>query len=333
MNVLAVIAALALAVPTTVAAAPSGPGDAPPGCGDTVTGSVTLTRDLHCPAGSGLYLADGASLDLGGHTLSGARVSTWDAAVEPQGSASVRNGRLTGWSIGVGLPPFGTDAALRIEDLQIDRVRTGIGSHGFSHPADGSLTVDRVTVTDAERAVWSAWVSARVTDLTTRRVDEGVLCAYGACTVERSTFADGERAVAATWARVLVQDVRVTGHDRALFLASTQPGSVVQRSTLTDNREGVYAAGELTVRHNVLTRNTTGIVATDLFGRGRQQLVEGNVLRHNVDAIRAGASATVRGNLAVQNTGWGIYAPEATIGRGNVALGNGTKPQCLCGVR
>jgi hypothetical protein len=43
-------------------------------CGDTITHSVTLTADLGPCPGDGLIVgADGITIDLGGHTLTGSR--------------------------------------------------------------------------------------------------------------------------------------------------------------------------------------------------------------------------------------------------------------------
>ena len=41
------------------------------GCGQTLTGSVTLTADLTCPTSHGLVLGNNATLNCSGHTLKG----------------------------------------------------------------------------------------------------------------------------------------------------------------------------------------------------------------------------------------------------------------------
>lgn len=331
-RVAAAVALVAGAAALTGPPAAASTAAAPPRCGDTLAASTTLTQDLHCPAGQGLVLADGVTLDLGGHRLTGTQGAPYDVGVRVTGSATVRNGHLGGWSVGVLRPgDQQRPATITVEDVTIDGTTIAIGSYYYSTPVEQTLEVARVTVTDSEQAVTGGWRVLRVTDLTARRVDAGVICSRGTCAVSRSTFEDGDIAVIDDHARLHVQDNRISGFERGVHVASSRPGSVVQRNHVADGGEGIHAAGEVTVRLNVLTRNTTGIITTDPYQLGRVQVLEENVVRANHDGVRADATSTIRGTLAVCNTGRGIYGPGATDRGGNVTIGDGGRPQHVCG--
>jgi hypothetical protein len=61
-------------------------------CGDTVTHSVTLTRDLtNCPDWGLLIGADGITVDLNGHTIDGTVTQITDCDVRPSGPAGIGN--------------------------------------------------------------------------------------------------------------------------------------------------------------------------------------------------------------------------------------------------
>jgi parallel beta-helix repeat protein len=89
-------------------------GQSPPGveCGDTITTDTTLDRDLTgCPSSGILIGADGITLDLNGHTISGdgesvrrcPRRQICDVGVANDGHSGVkvRNGSLRGFATGV----------------------------------------------------------------------------------------------------------------------------------------------------------------------------------------------------------------------------------------
>jgi parallel beta-helix repeat protein len=109
LRLLPVIAVLAVCGVT--AAAGQSP---PPGleCGDTITADTTLERDLTgCPSNGIVIGADGVTLDLNGHTISGdgkpvrrcPRRQPCDLGVfnDRHDSVTVRNGSLRGFAVGV----------------------------------------------------------------------------------------------------------------------------------------------------------------------------------------------------------------------------------------
>ena len=86
----------AFAVTTAVPAA-AAPG--PVACGTTLTVNTTLTKNLKC-AGTGLTLAPGVTLDLGGFRLIG-NGSGVAVASEASSGNSIVNGRIENWATGV----------------------------------------------------------------------------------------------------------------------------------------------------------------------------------------------------------------------------------------
>jgi parallel beta-helix repeat protein len=107
---LSLIAVIALFAATSIAA-----GQEPPAgirCGDTITADTTLDRDLtDCPNNGILVGADGITLDLNGHTISGngkpvrrcPRRQPCDIGVmnDRHAGVTVRNGSLRGFGVGV----------------------------------------------------------------------------------------------------------------------------------------------------------------------------------------------------------------------------------------
>lgn len=86
--VLYVTLLLGLAAPSSAAAVV---------CGETLTASVVLDADLLCPTGNGLVIgADGVTIDLGGHTLTGDNASD-SVGIENAGgfdAVTVKNGTI-----------------------------------------------------------------------------------------------------------------------------------------------------------------------------------------------------------------------------------------------
>lgn len=122
-----VAAALALGS-SAIALAPYDAGAAPAlvRCGATVTTDTTLTRDLTCP-GTGLRLAKGVTLDLGGHKLT-ARKAAIDVVATDGATfaAAVRNGTVRGRIAVTGTAD--SDDNLRVQRLRLQHVDHDGGS-------------------------------------------------------------------------------------------------------------------------------------------------------------------------------------------------------------
>jgi parallel beta-helix repeat protein len=126
LRLLPAIALLALSGVT--AAAGQSP---PPGldCGDTITADTTLDRDLtDCPSNGIVIGADGITLDLNGHTISGdgkpvrrcPRRQPCDIGIfnDRHDGVTVRNGSLRGFAVGV---LVGGVRGNRLEELSSSR--------------------------------------------------------------------------------------------------------------------------------------------------------------------------------------------------------------------
>jgi parallel beta-helix repeat protein len=93
----AAVAAAAGALVLTVGAEGSPSMTQSVSCGDTVTQSVKLTADLHCPASDGLDVgANHVTIDLGGHTIFGS--SPYNGIADSgYPYATIRNGSIDGF--------------------------------------------------------------------------------------------------------------------------------------------------------------------------------------------------------------------------------------------
>jgi parallel beta-helix repeat protein len=73
-------------------------------CGNTVTGTVTLTGDLVCPTGHGLVVGDGAILDCDGYSITGGeQVGQYGIYVRNASNATVRNCSVAQFEVGIRL--------------------------------------------------------------------------------------------------------------------------------------------------------------------------------------------------------------------------------------
>jgi parallel beta-helix repeat protein len=109
LRVLALIALLALSGVTAAA------GQSPPAgleCGDTITADTVLDHDLTgCPSNGIVIGADGITLDLNGHTISGdgkpvrrcprRQPCDWGVFNDRHDGVTIRNGSLRGFAVGV----------------------------------------------------------------------------------------------------------------------------------------------------------------------------------------------------------------------------------------
>lgn len=102
---IAVVLAMAVTIGCAGVAAADGPA-----CGATLTVDTTLTSDLTC-SGDGLIVGSGATLDLGGHTISGTGTGRGVVLF-----GTVRNGTVTGFGDGV----HAVSSTRRVEDLTVE---------------------------------------------------------------------------------------------------------------------------------------------------------------------------------------------------------------------
>lgn len=108
-------------------------------CGDTITESVTLTADLGpCPGGGLIVGADGVTIDLGGHTLTGMGPENladywgnfygFGVMNEGYDNVTITNGSIGHFSMGVELRDGVTGTT--VSHLDISWVSNGMGTSG-----------------------------------------------------------------------------------------------------------------------------------------------------------------------------------------------------------
>lgn len=321
-------------------------------CGDTVVGSVRLDSDLTCAEGPGLVLTAGSALDLGGHVLTGPGSGTAleISPDEPFGPVTVRNGTVRDWASGVVSP----EGAPLVTVQHMRFTRSGAALTGVSTP----FAVESSVFTDNSTGLLVWYASATVSDSRFVRNDEGVTVGTGPLTVTGSSFVGNTQAVLCDEGDVDVRGSRFARNAEGLVLTWCT-GSVLEDNELTGNgtalRTSTYVpdaspaaadriSGNTFVRNtvaadlgvnavltgNAFTRNTTALRSVTVgtpFEVVRMEMAD-NRFERNVDAVYLDAPVAMATTVAVRNSRYGIWAPDATDLGGNVAWGNGVEPQC-----
>lgn len=303
-------------------AATGGTAAAPPDvCGTLLTGDVTLTADLTCP-GPGVVLGPGVTLDLGGHTLRGSGLAAGAAVTGPaSGTATVRGGTITDWSIGA--------SATRPGTLEVDRVTVTATLYALVQ-REGPLRVTDAHVvanhegarcTGAGRATTQDDCVLRGTTLSDNEV--GVVCRYSRCVLERATLTSNRATgVHQIGGHVALVDSLVRGSDTGHNLSGGT--TLGERTTYEDNRVGVfqYAAGS-DLRDCVFRGNDTAYeapYADAAAGRDVPHELVRNLFVGNRRAVESDSSElTLRFNVATGN-GTGIRASNARQTGWNIGM-------------
>jgi hypothetical protein len=357
MTLRSTVPSLATAI-ALVSAAPAGPAVAAPTattttvvatCGQVLTTDARLDRDLICPAGDGLILTGDLTLDLDGHRLVGPG-HTLGTAVSVPGpwSVTIVDGTIESWALGTSTVADWSDRSdIVVRDVMYRGTGTGINAMNAAVDVASSRFVDNGGGITAFQAMFTvsgstfegngtaAHAGAGGLDLSrVRMVDNhtAASCSDGGCwmdrvylrgnqvgltvdlsggTITRSTFSDNE--VGAT-----------LGFGTNL---------TIERNTLRDNHIAISSGSHnhSTVRDNRFVGNATAITnQVDDPDAAGSPIFERNTLLRNGDAIRLRVTGARLGdNLAVGNTGWGIFAEDAIDLGGNRAWRNGTDPQCV----
>jgi hypothetical protein len=229
------------------------------GCGAVVTQDTTLTGDLlDCP-GNGLVVgADGITIDLNGHTISGQIISGGSpdqVGIENRGhdDVTIRNGTITGFLRG-GVHLVRADRN-RVQDLTMDFFDE------FSILLEGGGSANRFTGNHLDRP------------------GEVGISIVGAATASRDNLISGNVSNAANSANIALRSGRITG---TLIEGNTANGAqaeeewgagiVVSDHTDADIRRTI-------VRSNRLDENFGGSIFVG--GSATDTLVERNALDDN----------------------------------------------------
>ena len=324
-------------------------------CGSTLTVNTTLTRNLSCPAGNGLILGAGVTLDLGGRTLSGPGTTGTAVTFSEGGGSALVNGTVRGWENGVLEEVYDAVAPSTVRAVRFDRARLSF--------MNGSPTLTAVRLTDSPVIQFQGHLLVQDSTLTRSTID-----AYGAsATVTGSTVRGGGVQQSDGWfVTIESSTMDGTGYDgpptSCWESVITVKASTIRNypkpisgtgcsvnltgNTFTDNPGGVLGeigqedgpggasvdantfrrngialhSSSMSVTGNTFVANTTGVLAE----RPETVTVTGNTfLRNTSSGIRTLTDGlTVGSNTATNNGRYGIYAPNAHDLGGNRAYGN-----------
>ena len=317
-------------------------------CGSTLTVDTTLTKNLTCPSGDGLILAEGVRLDLGGHKLSGSGGSSVGVTLDPLGRNDVRNGIISNWGYGISQEgDNSTDPATTVTGItRVALNRAGIFTYF------GGLRIDKVVALDSPIVSEINSKYEIINSVLTRSSIVGFY--YGVITIDRSvlvastvTFSanmmgsikrstlDGLGTSSLGSCSSSLLDITqntirnyqqpITGDECQLTLADNRI-SGMQKGAVTLSSFLVPGPGPIVVRGNTFTKNKVGLkVARDGMS------IENNTFQQNVDGIVLEppddigvTGSTITGNIFKNNTGSGIRSLPglAAIGN-NTATNNG----------
>ena len=172
-----------------------------------------------------------------------------------------------------------------------------------------------------------------------------VECLSSVCTVTHSNLNHNDIAVhdyenprQPTPASLTVTDNRISYNTYGINTGREFSLLDVERNSLSHNQTAVTLTETKTkVIENTFTSNGLGFTSApgvDFPDVASTALLVRNLFQRNSSGIRipfiAGFARlnTLRENVAVHNN-WGIRAPGATDGGGNIAFGNGKSPQCV----
>jgi len=285
MSVGAAVIGLAAA---TVAIAPASADSVE--CGDAITADTVLTTDLTCGAGDGLEIvADGVTLDLGGHTITGPGAYGAGAGagvrVTRRTGVTVTHGTITGYQTGVVLNES--------RDGHVTKLTLHHNDQGIILAGGGGHLVDKNLAADHGRDAINLGLSSgnRVTQNTVSDNVYGIAVTSGSTgnTVDRNVASGNEYFGIAAFG----------GGSGHTFEKNQVSGSVHHGIQVNSDISGI------TLFQNYVS------------GNGDDGIHVGT------------ASATITKNTAVYNNDLGISAPTGvTDGGGNKAGGNGNVLQC-----
>lgn len=259
-------------------------------CGDAISTDTVLTHDLVCGPGDALVIvADGVTLDLDGHTISG------PGAYGAGAGAGVRVAQRTGVTVMRGTIQ-GYQSAVVLDqswDSHVTKLTARHNDQALNLAGGGGHLVDKNTVVDNFRDSIRLGLSAgnRVTQNAVSGNVYGIAIADGSSgnTVDRNVTTGNQYFGIATW--------------------GGGSGNVIEKNQASGN-----------AHHGIqVNPDVTGVELLQNYvsGNGDDGI--------HVETTHA----TITKNTAVYNTDLGISAPAGvTDGGGNKASGNGNPLQC-----
>jgi Right handed beta helix region len=276
-------------------------------CGAVVTHDVTLAGDMSCfdPSTPAVVVgADGITIDLGGHTVSGFRDGV---GIENDGHRGVviRDGTISAFAQGVGLDNAVHNRLVRLtlSGQRFDAIRMD----------GGSFNVVRRTVvnnSDFGSVLVRSSPYARIVDNTiTTDFTAGLGLLSDHSIVAHNTFAPGAvGGITVTGSSNLMVGNHVGGTGLIGIDVASGDRNVLLRNQLSQLSDGVLVEAPAT--HTWVIRNTA------------------DGANHDGILIQS-PSALLIGNIANDNANYGIEAVPGVFAFGNRASGNGNPAQCI----
>ncbi|RKH64030.1 right-handed parallel beta-helix repeat-containing protein [Corallococcus sp. AB049A] len=330
-------------------------------CGDVLFRNTRLTRDLTCagtPIPALTIAAPGVVLDLGGHTVRRAGSGPGDTVgIDSQRDSTVRNGTIQGFNrgytynatvhlhrvalVGNGVAIFHTlgGGGLLLTDSRVSGSSLGFGSEFDA--TSGSIDIRGTQFTRNGLALYVDFHDTRISSSTFMSNEIALWCYSGGIHIRSSMFMENASVADLTWSNGRFDNCYELVFENSILANNTAFGTPedpewqafdfqMRNTWVMNNGEGLrLAAQTLDVRGNTWRDNGGGLTLNNLpdFEPVPQEgPVRGNRFTSNGgDGLRVlpGATPTLSNNVCQNNTGWGIHAPTAIDGGGNVARGNG----------
>ncbi|GMU10573.1 right-handed parallel beta-helix repeat-containing protein [Corallococcus caeni] len=330
-------------------------------CGDVITQHTKLTHDLSCSGTDGPALTiegDGIVLDLGGHTVRDSGLSQPGGyGIVVSGDSMVRNGTIRGFAISI----FTEGASyLRLHELKFEDNGVAVydftstyflvthsrfigSNYVFFNDFEQSYGLFDVRSSQFENNGNVFLLQGHIADiLDSTFTSNGLVldCFSGSLRVRSSIFTRNQAVVRAVdtggrpdfCGHLRFEDSLLANNTS--FGTTAEPVWVPQSLELVNNLFVGNGSGlevytfTVYVHGNTFLNNAGGLTLSNLpyVALPQTGIVRANRFLYNDgDGLRVPPphTPTVIGNVAVGNTGWGIYAPTAYDGGGNVARNNG----------
>jgi parallel beta-helix repeat protein len=299
-------------------------------CGDTITQSVKLTADLHCPTSDGLDIgANHVTIDLGGHTIFG--VSPYNGVADNgYPYATIKNGTIDGFINAVYLHAAPHTAVTGIAARNNPGVAIAVDSSPFTTISKATVVAygyEGIYIQTDGSSLTSSTVSA-----SSNPVGIGVVVWGSGDTVSGNTVSssakDGIHVQFGGGNQVTKNRVQGTGN-MGIRLYDTQ-GAVVGANAVTGSG-GVGILVESTSNGTTLTKNTVTAGAADgiqISSDSLGSLITANVSSGNrssgIDVLNTDPSSRLGKNTADVNALDGIIGAvgDTDLG-GNSGTDNG----------
>jgi hypothetical protein len=261
-------------------------------------------------------------------------VSTWGQAITRSTAYLTRDLTCTQ---GFGVPSNATstrDVTLDLRGHRLEGPGSGTAiSVGAEFPYYASLQLKNGRLDHWGTAVSATWASVELTNVTLDHNALALNCAASSCTVTNSRIEDNTVGSTTNESAVVFTDsvFRRNGTASSASSIGGLSGATYTDNSFEGNTVGVSIGSDMqvTLTGNRFSKNVVGVKGTNPEGRsGFQARLTDNHFVNNRDGIYLAISgsddyALLKGNVAVNNTRYGIYAPGAEDAGGNRAVRNG----------